>query len=356
MISPLANCFNGGVNSPPRKRGPVSKRRPKFLAAGGERLVYEIPGHPAVVVKVAIRPLEKTIALNAARGRPLDALPAEWKRRAAKDLRGEVARRRRLIARFGAEQVPAQRDLLAKVPVCGRMARALRKDGPPPPKEAWTVVSVQKRVAALADPQRLRIAAGYAEHGPVPEALYVRATEHLVFGMHPAERIDRRRFLQIQSHPDLKALLAKAGRDGGLRRAIREWAERTIAHVAATGELFDLAGKDNIVFFRRGGAWTCALVDVRDPGAPGSLARVRNLLFKLAGRREIGAREAVALLNLFNFVRTVNGLAELTGSRERIRLVPEGAGAKRVAAAIGRLPGKGLRDFYLRMRFGRTFE
>lgn len=318
--------------------------------------MYEIPGHPAVVVKVATGFLKKTIAANAARGRPLASLPAAAKRRAKQGLRAEAARHRRLVARFGSGMVPVQKEFLLKIPVAARVARVLRQAGLPAPAEAWTVVAVQKRVAALADPRRLRIATGYAEHGPVPAALYVRATEQLVFGKRPAARIGRRRFLQVQAHPDLKALLEKAGRDRGLRRAVRDWAERTIAHVEAAGEIFDLAGKDNIVFSRRGGAWACALVDVRYPGAPGLIARTRDLLFGPAGRRRIGARETTALLNLFNFVRTVNGLAELAGSRRRIRLVPEGADPEQVDAAIARLPGKGLWGFYLRIRFGRTFE
>src|SRR3989344_773478 len=39
----------------------VSRYQPKFLAKGGEHIVYEVPEHPDIVVKVSTGPLKKVI-------------------------------------------------------------------------------------------------------------------------------------------------------------------------------------------------------------------------------------------------------------------------------------------------------
>lgn len=303
----------------------VSRYQPKFLAKGGEHIVYEVPEHPNIVVKVSTGPLKKVIDWNAEHGQPIDSLPAELESRARDYLKEETARYQLLKKYFGADHVPSQKEFLVKVPITQEILNALYEGNPPATTtEAWSVVMVQKRVEALNDPERLAIVAGYAENDEVSKDLYDQTTEHFIFGKNAEEKIEKEKFLEIQSHNDLKALLEKSEGDENLRESLKELLEKIITYTEETGEIFDLAGQDNIVLSQKDGKWTYALVDTRYPGESKMVEKAKIALLKLSVGSEIDEHEKNVLLNIFNFVRTVNGLAEQMGTQKRINIVPEG--------------------------------
>ncbi len=309
----------------------VSRYRPKFLAKGGEHIVYEVPEHPDIVVKVSTDPLKKIIDWNAEHGRPVDSLPAELEPRIREYLKSETARYQLLKKYFGADHVPSKKEFLVKVPVTQEVLNALYEGNPPAAtKEAWSVVMVQKRIEALNDPNRLAVVAGYAENNEVPKDLYDKATEHFVFGKNPEEKIEKEKFFEIQSHDDLKALLARSESDESLRESLQELIEKAITYTEETGEIFDLAGQDNIVFSQKDGRWTYSLVDALYPGESKAVEKAKIALLKLSAGSEIDEHEKNLLLNVFNFVRTINGLAELMGVQKRISIVPEGMTQERL--------------------------
>jgi len=281
----------------------VSRYQPKFLAKGGEHIVYEVPEHPDIVVKVSTGPLKKVIDWNAEHGQPIDSLPAELESRAREYLKEETARYQLLKKYFGADHVPSQKEFLVKVPITQEILNALYEGSPPATtNEAWSVVMVQKRVEALND----------------------QTTEHFVFGKNAEEKIEKEKFLEIQSHNDLKALLEKSEGDENLRESLKELLEKIITYTEETGEIFDLAGQDNIVLSQKDGKWTYSLVDTRYPGESKMVEKAKIALLKLSVGSEIDEHEKNVLLNIFNFVRTVNGLAEQMGTQKRINIVPEG--------------------------------
>lgn len=303
----------------------VSKYQPKFLAKGGEHIVYEVPGHPDIVVKVSTGLLKRVIDWNAEHGQPIDSLPAEIEPRAREYLKEEAARYQQLKKYFGADHVPSQKEFLVKIPVTENILNALYEGNPPATtNEAWSVVMVQKRVEALSDPERLAIVAGYAENSEVSEDLYRHATEHFVLGKNPEEKMEKDKFLEIQSHNDLKALLEKSEGDENLRESLKELIEKIITYTEETGEIFDLAGQDNIVLSQKDGKWTYSLIDTRYPGESKMVEKAKIALLKLSVGNEIYEHEKNVLLNIFNFVRTVNGLAEQMGAQKRINIIPEG--------------------------------
>jgi len=53
------------------------------------------------------------------------------------------------------------------------------------------------------------------------------------------------------------------------------------------------------------------------------IEKVKTVLFKLAANREIDGPEKTILLHMFDFVRTVNGLAEQIGAQKRINIIPD---------------------------------
>lgn len=303
----------------------VSKYQPKFLAKGGEHIIYDIPDHPDIVVKVRTASIKKVLEWNVEHGQPLDSLPAEIEPRAREYLKEEAGRYQQLKKYFGAEHVPSQKEFLVKIPITEDILKALYDGNPPTTtNEVWSVVMVQKRVEALSDPERLAIVAGYAENDEVSEDLYRQATEHFVLGKNPEEKIEKDKFLEIQSHNDLKTLLEKSEGDENLRESLKELVEKIILYTEETGEIFDLAGQDNIVLSQKDGKWTYSLVDTRYPGESKMVEKAKIALLKLSVGNEIDEHEKNVLLNIFNFVRTVNGLAEQMGAQKRINIVPEG--------------------------------
>jgi len=303
----------------------VSRYQPKYLAKGGEHIVYEVPEHPDMVIKVSTGPLKKVIDWNVAHGQPIDSLPAELELGAREYLKEETVRYQLLKRYFGAEHVPSQKEFLIKVPITQEILNAFYEGSPPATtNEVWGIVMIQKRIEAVSDPERLAIVAGYAENNEVSEELYNQVTQHLVFGKNPEEIIEIDKFLQVQFPDELKDLLEKSNGDENLRESLRELLERIITYTEETGEIFDLVGQDNIVIFQRDGKWTYSLVDTRYPGENKMVEKAKIALLKLSVGSEIDEHEKNVLLNIFNYVRTVNGLAELMGSQKRINIVPDG--------------------------------
>ncbi len=303
----------------------VSKYQPKFLARGGEHIIYDIPDHPNIVVKVKADLIKMVIWWNVEHEQPIDSLPVEIELRAREYLKKEAGRYQQLKKYFGAEHVPSQKEFLVKVPITEDILNALY-DGKPPAttNEVWSAVIVQKRVGALSDPRRLTIVAGYAEREDVSEDLYNQATQHFVFGKNPEQKFEKEKFLEIQSNNDLKALVEKSALDENLRETLKDLVEKMVSYTEDTGEIFDFAGQDNIVLFRKDGKWTYTLVDVRYPGGSKMVDEAKVALLKLSVGNEIDEREKNILLNIFNFVRVVNGLAEQVGAQKRINIIPEG--------------------------------
>lgn len=303
----------------------VSKYQPKFLAKGGEHIIYELPEHPDVVVKVRTASLKKVLEWNTEHGQPLDSLPDEIEPRAREYLKEEAERYQQLKKYFGSDHVPSQKEFLLKVPITENILREIYEGNPPAiTSQVWSIVMVQKRVDALNDPSRLAIVAGYAEQSEVPEDIYKQATEHFIFSKNPGQKMEKEQFLQVQSHNDLRNLLEKAEGDENLKKDLKDLVERMVAYTQETGEIFDLAGQDNIILFQKDGKWSFSLVDTRYPGESKMIEKARAALSKLSEGNELDEHEKNILLNTFNFVRTVNGLAEQVGVEKRINIVPEG--------------------------------
>jgi hypothetical protein len=303
----------------------ATRYQPKFLAKGGEHIIYELPEHPDVVIKVRTESLKKVLEWNVKNGLALNSLPTELEPRAREYLDKESERYRQLKRYFGSDHVPNQREFLLKVPVTENILRELY-DGNPPAvtDEVWSIVMVQKRVEALDDPDRLAIVAGYAEHEAVQQDVYKQATDHLVFSQNPDGKLNEEKFLQIQSHEDLRDLLKKASEDQNLEASLKNLVERIIDYTQETGEILDLAGQDNIILFQKDGEWTFSLVDTRYPGESKMLEKAQAALLKISKGAELEEHEKNILLNAFNFIRTVNGLAEQIGVNHRINIVPDG--------------------------------
>jgi len=297
--------------------------QPKFVARGGEHLVYEIPDHPGVVVKIRIGKLKKLLEHNYEGGQPLDSLSPEIQSQADSLLETERNRYQKLREHFGREHVPSQRKYLLKVPITEDIVRSFY-DGqlPVSPVEVWSVAMIQKRISELDEPH-LSLTSGYAEHSePVPKT-YRKANEFLIEGKKLDTPFSTEDFLSVQSNEWLGNIVEQSEADEGLKNTLKNLVNKIISYTTDTGEILDLAGKDNIILHQENGSWSYTLVDARYPGTNNMVETVKMILLKNESGDKLSDSEKNNLLNTINYVRTVNGLAEQLGISDRIHIIPE---------------------------------
>ncbi len=304
----------------------VETYRPKFLAKGGQQIVYEIPEHPNVVAKVAVGPLKEIINWNIAHDKPADSLSEEVVGRSQELLKRETDKYWQLKKYFGGEHVPNQRQYLIEVPVSPLILNQIYANNPPVSVDkAWSVMTVQERVAELGEPSKVALVGGYAEDTelPIEANVYRRVTEHLVFNKNPEEVLSREDFVSLQWGSDIKKLLEKADEDEHFKAVLQELIEKAISYTNDTGEILDLAGDDNVILFQKDDVWSYTLVDAQYQGPLKMLSSLKINLEKMANGMDIDEEGVNIVLNAFNYLRTVNGLAEQLGSRKRIYVPPD---------------------------------
>jgi hypothetical protein len=292
-------------------------------------LVYEIPEHPDMVAKVDYTILQRVADFNAKRGQSIETLSPEVKDAAEKSI---VMERRRLLELrdyFGREHMVPQKVAFMQVPMSPDLAQELsekRRLSQPitidKNTDIWTIVRLQKKSAALADPERKTLLAGYAEHwDEIDEAEYWKITERLVGGENKEEFAPEPEGLfKIQTNRPLHNLLEAAKEDVALNEAIQDCLKNAIRYANETGNILDLAGEDNLVFSKRAdGNWGYFLVDAFE-NQPMILTKADEALGNLIRGDELEPAAYNHILNAINFIRTVNGTAEILGLSDRIKL------------------------------------
>jgi hypothetical protein len=297
----------------------AAKYKPKFLAKGGEQIVYEIPDHPDVVAKVNVESLKAVIDWNIHHGETPDSFSEEIRERAEKILDNEVRRYVELKQHFGSEHIPTQKQYLIQIPVTPEILNRLYDNKPPIITDAvWSITTIQKRVEELNDSTRLALVSGYAEKTERPSDEYHHVTEHLVFGKNPEEKLTLNQFLEIQGNDNLRGLMKKSESDMHLRDVLCELIEKIISYTEKTAEILDIAGDDNIIFFQKDNKWSYMLVDAKYPGNDDIMNGLKLNLDKLTYEIEVEEFGENILLNAFNYIRTINGIAEQLGIKARI--------------------------------------
>jgi len=321
----------------------VDKYHPQVLDKGGEHVVYTVEGHRDVVVKVATGPLKDTLDKifykkyqkthhkeRAVSRQDFQETIFDEKDIMKKDIASGVKRYERMREWFGKEHVLPQRRVIAEVPLTKEIIDELYENKSPGfIDKVKAIITVQKYTKEVNDPEHLAIVSGYAEQGGVPEKMYSKATQHLIFGKTPEQKIDQKELLKVQSTLDLKKLFSALEKNEEIKKALKEFVIKAIAYSQETGEILDIAGHDNIIFYKKDhdkkeGAWTHLLIDAIYPGSPDIIDKSKEVLSAISSGQTIGVNEKIILLNSFNYIRTINGLAEQLGVEERIQIAPEG--------------------------------
>ncbi|MFC7640170.1 hypothetical protein ACFQX6_03355 [Streptosporangium lutulentum] len=182
-----------------------------------------------------------------------------------------------------------------------------------------TIVTRQSRVHGLESLDNLDLATGYAEIGknPNPEK-YVEVNRRWLELVGPAD-FDRELLLDVQQSPSIARLLQRSQRNPAFMDALRRFASSSLAYTAATGETMDMVGDGNVVFID---SRSYLLVDALHPYPARPLWKATEVLHRLNRQEELTRQDQVGLVNVLNYVRTVNALAHATGLQERISIVP----------------------------------
>jgi len=354
LASPLGTPEKSGVHKRPERsleqklgfadveRALSEKYMPHFLAEGGENIVYEIPGHPDIVLKgskkvlydILSDPKGETHALNEAKNR----------------IDRERMLQGKLREHFGAEHLLRQKQFLMKVPVTREILahteqnylRFFHRTIPQNRREAWTYVTIQKKQelkkgsyenpkAENINPQELgrnsitelsSMDASFFD--PRVRKDFEEVSEGLLRGER-AQRISEADFSKLIGSRPLNRLLHRMRGDEGLREAVKSFVENCVHFAEDTGEIIDFVGKDNIVFLKEDDSWTYKLLDPLFPFYDHVLEDARKIFVETKGEgiHDMDTDKSNKLTQAFVFVRLINGLAVASGAEASLDFLPE---------------------------------
>lgn len=316
------------------------KYAPEYLAAGGENIVYDIPGRPHIVAKGSKLGVYETLADR-------DSVNAETVEDSLllmsmrEDLKEESALRKKLFDYFGREHLPPQKKFLMKVPVTKAILDEAEAQFLPTHRsrikkntdEAWTFVTIQRRqdlpkekhasasVGSLemsilnyrkpSDPDyRLYKDEAYMEK-------YDRVSDALVRG--EDEELTTQEIMEVIRSPGLRSVIKRIEKEEGFKEALKDFVEKAIEFAEDTGEILDIAGADNVALVKEDGEWTYKLLDPLYPFEDHVLESAREAYLM----KQMNNKQFNILFQGLNFVRGLNAFAKLSGSKKRLEFLPK---------------------------------
>jgi hypothetical protein len=322
---------------------------PAYLAQGKEHLVYVIPGRPDLVLKANKIVMHRVLSQDPHASETKDPKQSAVLREAERELEHDRAMYAKLRKHFGAEHVPPQKQFLIKVPVTPALVKGVVRElkkvsrkvkaEMPEVKEAWTQVAIQKKLHLPAEtfcPRSGNIEVEMMKTEALDERSiydYERVTDELLDGaIHPD--LKPREILEYAGAGELSLLALRMREEPGLRTAVKDFLTHVVSFAEETGEILDLFGEDNVVFYRENGNWTYKLIDPLYPFHNRVLARGREAYRSGSRFYEISSEDAKALQQAVRFTRLINALASLVNAEELKKPEPE----REYAATLPFLP------------------
>lgn len=311
----------------------VLQYAPEYLDEGGENIVYGIPGRPDIVVKASRYGMFESLTSDPSTVRAESVgenkVLKQMKREISKDS-GYAKTRRELVEYFGRKHVTPQKKFLIKVPVTPEELDDMRKRyatffgvDVPDAEEAWTYVTVQRR-EKFGTANHASANVGNLEHNLLREGLhknknhmqtYRRLQSALVWN---EGEITNEEIVTVINTYGIRMLAIKVKQEPSLKAALKDFVEKAIRYAGETGEIIDIAGRDNISFIKEKGEWTYKLLDPVYPFEDQVLEKSRRYY----AAKPDSAHESNVLLQGINFVRGLNALAQLSGSEKRLEFLP----------------------------------
>ncbi|TDD06980.1 hypothetical protein E1292_14320 [Nonomuraea deserti] len=300
----------------------VGDTAPIYIARGGEHLVYELQD--------SILKIDHNTSARVMNWRSPDFDPDHIGRsdvvfELLRILRDKESRYAMLQDLHGAHHVPRQRSYVWEVAWPGRVLNEIVGAVKADPERIYkmpAIVTIQHRYYGLESLSSPDLATGYAEkanRNPPPD-VYLEAGRRWLENIGPA-RFGQELFLDAQRSPSLTRLFHLAQDNPELMAEIRKFTRNALHYSQWTGETMDMVGRGNVVFLD---SRSYLLVDALHPYPVKTLAEASLLLRRLDENEELTRGDRVYLLNVLNYVRTVNALAHFTGLDDRLDIVPPG--------------------------------
>ncbi|HVB20177.1 MAG TPA: hypothetical protein VNF51_02780 [Candidatus Paceibacterota bacterium] len=311
----------------------VSHYQPRFIARGGDHLVYEASEHPDVVIKASTYKIKDILIDNETRGLPLDDVSDEMYASLDKEIAEKNTQIQEYRKYFGAKHTLAERRYLMQVPVSTEVLREIFKNdwegrAAPPGvasiQDAWSAVVVQKRARQIEDPNHVGLYFGgfLEERGyDLSPSEYGHFSEVFEHG-DAIQPEDLEEFFRLQDNPDthaLRDLVLRTEQDPELKKSTIDFLQTAIRFANETGNILALAGKDNVILYPGNSGWNYVLIDaIPLPNEP-ILTAARAARGRSKNNELLNQKEEGYIIRARNFVRTINGLAAALGVEERIR-------------------------------------
>lgn len=339
-------------NKLPTNHEAVTKYEPKFLAKGGDHLVYEVVGHPNSVIKASTFTMRDILTHNAESSAPLDSLPEEMEdwvgRKSSPEMEtaAKNAQIQELRKSFGNEHTLAEKRFLMKVPVTEElldqifaediyMKRAVPA-GAENLKEVWTSVVVQERSDEIGNTHLHSMSLNFGSFVESRKGELKADTKKLLelnqeLILQPTTA-SKDLFLELQDSPQTQSIhkiLKRTVNDFELKETVSDFVKKTILYTDQTGNILALAGQNNVILFKKENRWSYLLVDAIPVHNEPMFAFTKDLLHKIALGEDVWkdkkekeiVYEKELIMKTFNFIRTINGLAIALDIPERIELL-----------------------------------
>lgn len=130
-------------------------------------------------------------------------------------------------------------------------------------------------------------------------------------------------FLELQNNDNIRNIARLAEVNAFSKIYLTNLIRGMMTFSTETGEIFDTAGKNNIVLFdRENGDLTSRFVDPLYRQRL-CIPQTRDILLRMQQGEEIGIQEAYTVQNAMNYARVMNALAQYLGIDERIDILPD---------------------------------
>lgn len=301
----------------------VDHYEPRFLGQGGEQIVFEMPHHPSVVMKVNTRYLADSLRNlaegNWELGKPLPDFVQEMFSGRIQD---EQRNMQHIKDVFGKDAVLSERLFVQTVPITRGLVKEAIPDRPElisiVPEggaDVWTVVRIQERFPKEATGEDVvDLNFNYVEKEEWNPDDYAAITQELLLGNgeHAEKYLERawgERFLDAKRAQENPEFLG----------ALRTFVENAVRYTHESGKILDLAGTHNAFLFPKEGYWRLLLPDVDYPLRSVTIKEAEEAIERLELTSSSLGEDAVSVGNALNYARFINALAVYSGSSARVR-------------------------------------
>lgn len=308
------------TNEMPKEKVMVGPHELTQIGQGGEHLVFAIEKKPGFVVKVPTEALSSSIQQHDD--------PKMLAEKGAEYVQSENKRYAVLRDFFGKDHVLQQKTIFYPIPIAGiKLPESLREFNLEGIDTLQVVMRLQRDASVIySAKERESVTAGYSERNTdLNQTIYDKLTDQTIGGIGEG-KVDLEELLAIQRNKSLAELTKKASSDPQLMGQLKDFLDKTIDYSNATGESLDIGGTDNVLFYKneqKGGDWDYVLPDALYPDKIEEfpiLERVEHAFQELADGKDLDESEFSDLINGVNYLRTINGLAQVFGIEGQIEI------------------------------------